>query len=149
MDQIDEYLDISRIKFLTSTNKKDAIMELAAVFHSDIYDTSENFVEALFKREELMSTGIGFGLAMPHARLESAKKISFAVGISKSGIFYDSMDEKPVNIIIMTLADKDRNQYLRLLKKLMVLLKDEKIRKKIIDSAGAEDVLKILSENGK
>ncbi len=59
------------------------------------------------------------------------------------------VERVPGNIIIMTLADKDRNQYLRLLKKLMVLLKDEKIRKKIIDSAGAGDVLKILSENGK
>jgi nitrogen PTS system EIIA component len=145
MNKIDEFLNIRRIKYLTSTNKKDAIIELAAVFNSDEYDTSENLVEALLKREDLMSTGIGYGLAMPHARLESVKEISFACGISKKGIYFDSIDESPVQIIIMTLADKDRHKYLRFLKKLMVLLKDESIRKKIIDTETAEEVMDILS----
>ncbi len=147
MNKIDEYLDVSRIKYLTATNKKDAIIELATVFTSDNYDTSEDLAEALLKREEVMSTGIGYGLAMPHARLESVKDISFACGISKEGIYFDSIDDSPVQIIIMTLADKDRYKYLRFLKKLMVLLKDENIRKKIIDSRRTEDVMDLLSKS--
>lgn len=147
MNKINKYLNVNRIKYLTSTNKKDAIIELAAVFNSDDYDTSEDLVEALLNREEVMSTGIGYGLAMPHARLESVKEISFACGISKKGIYFDSIDDSPVQIIIMTLADKDRYKYLRFLKKVMVLLKDENIRKKIINSGNAEDVMDILSKS--
>jgi fructose PTS system EIIBC or EIIC component len=105
------------IKYLDSTGKFEAIEELAEVFdESDVCSDTKGLIKALKEREEIMSTGIGFGIAIPHARLDTVKRMAFAVGVSKKGIHFDSMDGKPVHLIILVAAgEKQHKEYLRLL----------------------------------
>ncbi|HQG43821.1 MAG TPA: PTS sugar transporter subunit IIA, partial [Spirochaetota bacterium] len=75
MGSLLDFTDIKYIKFLKSRNKYKAIEELARVFKgTDICSDIKAFVAALKEREEIMTTGIGFGIAVPHAKLESIHK---------------------------------------------------------------------------
>ncbi|HOO70161.1 MAG TPA: PTS sugar transporter subunit IIA [Spirochaetota bacterium] len=148
MSAVIQNTDKKFIKKLDSTNKMDAIEELARVFTgSDVCSDIDGLVKALKEREEIMSTGIGFGIAIPHARLHGVKKMTFAVGISTQGIDFDSMDGDPVHLIILVAAgEKQHKEYLRLLSTIMAVLKNNSVKEKIIHSETADDVIKALNE---
>ena len=147
MSSILDYTDIGFIKFLDAKNKLSAIEELASVFHeTDSCDNLPLLVQALKEREEIMSTGIGFGIAIPHAKIQTVKKISYAIGISKKGINFDSMDGELVRLIILVIAGENQHRdYLKLLSHIMSILKKDDIKEKIISSESSKNVLDILS----
>ena len=92
-----------------------------------------------------MSTGIGFGIAIPHARLKSIRDMSFAIGISKKGIDFDSIDSQPAHLIILVAAgEKQHKEYLRLLSSIMTILKKENVKERIIESNDNEEILALL-----
>jgi len=102
-------------------------------------------VESLREREKIMSTGIGFGIAIPHAKIASVKEIAFAVGISPRGISYDSMDGEPVHLIILVAAgERQHKDYLRMLSNIMTILKNPAVKERIISSQSPDEVLAIL-----
>ena len=141
-----DFTDIKYIKFLKSRNKYKAIEELAAVFKgTDICSDIKAFVDALKEREEIMTTGIGFGIAVPHAKLESIHKIAFAIGISKKGIDFNSIDGRPVHMVVLVAAgERQHKDYLKLLSKIMSLLKNDTIRVEMINAKSAKEIINIL-----
>ena len=147
MSSILEYTNKKFIKVLDAENKFAAIEELASVFDkSGICDNTGLLVQALKEREELMSTGIGFGIAIPHAKIPSICEMSFAIGISKKGINFDSMDGYPVHLIILVVArEKQHKEYLKLLSHIMSILKNEATKDAIVSSDSPEKVLEILN----
>lgn len=141
-----DYTSIQNIKFFSTRNKYSAIEELARTFEGGEACTDINLlVSSLKEREEIMSTGIGFGIAIPHAKIPQVKKLSFAVGISRQGIDFDSMDGVPVNLIILVLAsDTQAKEYLSLLAEIMQLLKVDSYKDKIIAAKTAEEIFSLL-----
>lgn len=98
-------------------------------------------------REKILSTGIGFGLAVPHAKIAEAKEFCAVVGLSKAGIPFESLDGKPVHIIIMIAAPENRHEdYLRILEKITKTLRDEEVRKRILETKDAKSAIAILNE---
>ena len=78
---------------LKSTNKSDVINELVELMnHSENLKNKEEYKKAILAREELSTTGIGEGIAIPHAKTTAVKKASLATGISKDGIDYEAFD---------------------------------------------------------
>jgi mannitol/fructose-specific phosphotransferase system IIA component (Ntr-type) len=147
MKKVSEYTNGNFIKKLKSKNKFKAIEELARLFDgAQVCADIDELVNALVEREKIMSTGIGFGLAIPHAKIKSVKDIAFAIGISKAGIDFDSIDGKPVHLIILVAAgDRQHKDYLTLLSRIMSILKDETRRSEIIHAANAAKIIEILS----
>ncbi len=147
MKKVSEYTNENFIRKLKSKNKFKAIEELARLFDgAQVCADIDELVNALVEREKIMSTGIGFGLAIPHAKIKSVKDIAFAIGISKAGINFDSIDGKPVHLIILVAAgDRQHKDYLTLLSKIMSILKDEKRRSEIIHAAKPAKIIDILS----
>ncbi|MCU0844199.1 MAG: PTS sugar transporter subunit IIA [Spirochaetes bacterium] len=147
MKKLSEYTKENFIRKLKSKNKFKAIEELARLFDgAQVCADIDELVNALVEREKIMSTGIGFGLAIPHAKIKSVKDIAFAIGISKAGINFDSIDGKPVHLIILVAAgDRQHKDYLTLLSKIMSILKDEKRRSEIIHAAKPAKIIDILS----
>jgi len=140
------YTDEKFIIELEAENKFDAIERLAMAFEGgDVCSDVPGLITALKEREEIMSTGIGFGLAIPHAKIDSVKKMSFAIGISENGINFDSMDGQPVHLVILVAAgEKQHKDYLRLLSSIMAILKREEIKERIINSGSAEEIVEII-----
>ncbi|HPP51203.1 MAG TPA: PTS sugar transporter subunit IIA, partial [Spirochaetota bacterium] len=141
-----EFTDTKFIKFLKSKNKYKAIEELADVFKgTDVCSDIKAFINALKEREEIMTTGIGFGIAVPHAKLESVHKIAFAIGISKKGIDFNSIDGKPVHLVVLVAAgERQHKEYLKLLSKIMSVLKNDIIRNEMIQAKSTKDIIEIL-----
>ena len=84
----------------------------------------DELADAVFKREAIMSTGIGLGMAVPHVRIASVDELVMAIGISRPGIHdYASLDDKPVHLVFLIAAPKGQHaEYLRLLSGLFVTL---------------------------
>jgi fructose-specific phosphotransferase system IIA component len=141
-----EFTDTTFIKFLKSKNKYKAIEELADVFKgTDVCSDIKAFINALKEREEIMTTGIGFGIAVPHAKLESVHKIAFAIGISKKGIDFNSIDGKPVHLVVLVAAgERQHKEYLKLLSKIMSVLKNDTIRNEMIQAKSTKHIIEIL-----
>ena len=94
-----------------------------------------------------MSTGIGLGIAIPHARSKYIKDIVIAVGISKEAIDFDSLDGKPVNYVIMIAANENQHkEYLQILAKVALVLKSKKKREKIMNSESIKDIYDIFKQ---
>lgn len=147
MPEIIRYTQDKFIKFLDNEEKFQAIEGLAGLFtDSGVCSDIKSLIHALKDRERIMSTGIGFGIAIPHAKIKPVKKIAFALGISKKGIDFDSMDGKPVNIVILIAAGENQHKdYLGLMSSIMTVLKDETTKEAIINSSSKAEVLEILS----
>lgn len=146
MGKLLEFTDSKYITFLKSKDKYKAIEELSDLFKgTEICSDNNAFYKALIEREEIMTTGIGFGIAVPHAKLESIHKIAFAIGISKKGIDFNSIDNKPVHLIVLVAAgERQHKDYLKLLSKIMALLKNDSIRNEIINAKNTMQVCTIL-----
>jgi PTS system nitrogen regulatory IIA component len=149
MLDIAEYTDLRYIKFVESTEKNSVLEELASVFNEgEVCTSRKQLIHALKERERMMSTGIGFGIAIPHAKIAQVKKLTFAMGISKNGIEFDSMDGKPVYLIILVAAGEDQHkQYLSIMSSIMTLLKDEITKEKIINSESTEEIFEIIKNS--
>lgn len=93
-------------------------------------------LKGILAREELMSTGIGFGVGVPHVRIDSVSDLVMAVAVCKQPITgYASLDNKPVHIVCMLAARSDQHtKYIRTLSAVSSRLKDAETRERIIGS---------------
>jgi mannitol/fructose-specific phosphotransferase system IIA component (Ntr-type) len=133
--------------FLKGHTKHDALIELIGVFKKGDGITSYNEIkEKVFAREELMSTGIGLCIGVPHVRMDALAAPLIAVGIQPEGIIdYHSMDNQPVKIIAMILVNNDQyKEYVKLLAEIVTILKDERRRTMAINAKSANEVLGIF-----
>ncbi len=130
-----------RVLILDSKTKKDALLALADCLGSaaEVKDR-DALVQGIFYREELMSTGIGMGIGVPHVRLTSVTRPVMSAGLSRNPITdYQSLDGIPIHLIFMIAAGQNQHaEYLRLLSSLSLKLKDEKLRNSLISAPDTE-----------
>ena len=147
--QIADFIKPERIIRINSTDKKEALKELINVItQSEEITNPKIFEKEIFKREKLMSTGIGYEIAIPHIRHKSIKDFVIAVGISNDGIKYKSIDDKPVKLIFMIGAsDKQDKAYIKLLSRIVLRLKDDKFKNDLINSKTAKEVFELIKNH--
>ncbi len=134
---------------IEAKSKEEAIIELAGLLeHSEEVTDSKQFLRDVFQREALSTTGIGNNIAIPHARTDAVNDFIIAFGRSRSGIEFDSVDNKPVNLVFLmgTPKGKGVNSYLKILAKLTRLLSKEELRDLISRAKNSEDVIKAFKE---
>jgi len=111
--------------------------------HSE-YDYS-SMLASLWERENKLSTGIGSGIAIPHAFYEGVNKIAGAIGISQAGIEYNALDQKAVNIVFMLIIGRQANEnHLYVLSQLSTLAQSEAFSM-IKKAQNKETIMDILS----
>ena len=136
---------------LVSRTKEDAIRELVQAVSSShkIHDKEELFKRTL-EREQIEVTGIGEGVAIPHARTDAVEGICVCLGISPKGIDYGSIDDKPVHILILLAASESAHEaYLNTLACAASLFNDNKFCQDIISCTEPAQVLRLLMEREK
>lgn len=135
-------------KDLVSANKEEAIEELIGLLGNPRRDIDrKRLLEVLLERERLGSTGIGDGLAVPHALLAGLGDPIIIVGRSRTGIPFDSLDGMPVYLMMLIIADSaSLEMYLKLLARLTRLLKDYSLRKRLMAAGDEAELLDILME---
>lgn len=106
-----------------------------------------SFKEAIHNRESQSTTGIGEGIAIPHAKVAAVKSPAIAFGKSKEGVDYQSLDMQPAHLFFMIAAPEGGAQtHLDALAKLSGILMDENVREKLINAESPEKVLQIIDE---
>ncbi len=103
---------------------------------------------AIFHREYLASTGIGLGVAVPHAKMKDFSNFFIAIGIqSKQGLDWNALDKVPVRIIFMIGGPEDKqSEYLQILSQLTLVIKNVDLRKSLLKAQSPEQVLRLLSD---
>ena len=135
---------------MQSRRNLDAIRELAAVLDEDAVPDSKRFIADVIQRERQASTGIGHGVAVPHAHDDSINRQMLAVGISEEGIDFRSLDGKPVFVVAMLATPKKHHkQHMDLLASLSRLLQHEDVRQSLIEAAEACEIVDIFTKNKK
>lgn len=140
------YIDADLIAFLNVSSRKAAIEKLVDLgVKKGIIEDATSFSQAIFEREGMVSTGIGMGIAIPHARLANYPNFFIIIGICQNGILWDSIDGLPVRMIFLVGGPANQqNEYLKLLSKLTEILNDEAVRSQLINSHEAQEVTHLL-----
>jgi mannitol/fructose-specific phosphotransferase system IIA component (Ntr-type) len=127
---------------------KDAVLEeiVRAVQGSPDVKDMPGLLSAVREREALLSTGIGLGIAIPHARIASVTRFVVAVGRCTHGIEFGSIDGKPVSIVVLIAGPQDAQKpYLELLAQISRRLKLAEVRERITGGASADEVVRLLT----
>ncbi|HYG23567.1 MAG TPA: PTS sugar transporter subunit IIA [Verrucomicrobiae bacterium] len=102
------------------------------------------------KRESSMSTGIGFGIGIPHASTDLIYEVVGALGRSKTGVSFDALDNQPVNLVMLFLVPQGQFQkHLHTLANIAKLLHKAEFRQALEQAPDAESMLKIIRDHGK
>ncbi|MCD5461943.1 fructose-specific PTS transporter subunit EIIC [Lactobacillus delbrueckii subsp. bulgaricus] len=138
----------SMIMDLQATTKDEAINEMADLeVATGIVNNKEKFVESIWAREKESTTGIGGGIAMPHARNEYINKARVLFAKSEKGVDYDSLDQQPVHLFFMITAPAGAdNTHLQALAKLSSLLINPDLVEKLKAAKTAGEVIDLFSQ---
>ncbi|MDR3598652.1 fructose PTS transporter subunit IIA, partial [Clostridium sp.] len=110
-------------------------------------NNKEEYKKAILAREELSTTGIGDGIAIPHGKTKAVKKASLAAAICKKGVDYDSLDGQPANLFFMiAVPDNNDNLHLEVLARLSTILMDETFRNNLINCSDRDEFLKLIDK---
>lgn len=149
---INAFLSSDRISFtLNSTTKKEIIKEIAELFitSDDIVKEGEFefLLEDLYDRENLSSTGMQDGIAIPHTKSSSVKKIAMAVVVCKEGRDFAALDEELSKIFFMIVApDTTKREHLDILAKIAKLSFEEEALERLINTNNKNEIIEILSK---
>jgi len=135
-----------RVVLLEARSKDDVLRELASVIaKSEEVGDADRLLEAIYERERIMSTGIGLGIAIPHAKIPSVRDFVVALGRSEKGIEFNSLDGKPVHFVVMIAGPDDQQErYLQLLARITLKLKDAAVRRRLTEAGDVDAVLGAL-----
>lgn len=141
-----KYIEPSCVSIpLKSSEKEGVINELVEVLSKKgKIEDKETVVKLILDREKTMSTGLQNGLAVPHVRTSQVKKVEIAIGISKNGVKFGSIDELPSKIVFLILSPEDKSPHLEILASLGSLFRDKDYADKIAGSSTPEEVIELL-----
>jgi len=140
---ISQYLSPDLVTFLEAEERDDALRTLVECLDkAGRLKNKEAFHTAILDREKIVSTGIGMGVAVPHAKLSGYDTFFIAIGIHPKGIPWDALDGVPVRLVFMIGGPDDKQtEYLQLLSRLTLAIKDEERRKKMLQLSKPEDMM--------
>ncbi len=136
---------------IKSRTKKEAIEEMVDFFirsHKGSKKFREDILKSVMERENDMSTGIGKGIAIPHGIVRSGPIIWGALGLSKEGVEFDSLDGKPVHLIILIVTPREHkaDMHLSVLSEISKMISNDEIKNKLFRCSSADQVCEILTE---
>jgi len=131
---------------LSASTKEDIIKELVEIAaRSSMARDKEELLAAVLEREKLVTTGVGYGVAFPHAKTRAIKGIIIAFGRSEVGVEFEAMDKKPVHLFFLIAAPEDAiGAHLNVMARLSYVMKSEKNRERLMRAKTAGEVMLIL-----
>jgi PTS system nitrogen regulatory IIA component len=136
------------IEELQAATKEAVLAELAAVLMpAGSTDDQDNMVRVLMDRERLGSTGIGDGIAIPHGKIGGLDDLRIAIGRSHQGVDFNALDGKPAHLFFLLMApENSAGQHLKVLARISRLLKDNVLRKNLMEAKSAAELFNLLVE---
>ena len=146
--ELSTYLSPERTVDIETIGKDDLLNMLTdLIARSDKVTDAAKMKKAVFAREKTMSTGIGMGIAVPHARTEGVRDFVVAIARVRQGLDFGSEDKQPVKLVFMLVAsDKQDKLVIKLLSRLVLRLKNEDFVNELLAAESATEIYRIIRE---
>jgi len=147
--KLSKFSEENLIVFDLKADTKDGIIEelVDLVNGSNMVSDRDKLLKDIKDREELVTTGIGYGVAFPHAKTKSVKGIVIAFGRSNEGIDFEAIDHKPVHLFFLIAAPEDAiGAHLNVMSRLSYLMKSEENRQKLMTVTSQGEVLELIDQ---
>lgn len=139
-----------RVKIpLTGSTKEELLRDLVRLVagSTDLEREEEAIFQAVWEREQVLSTGIGDGIALPHAKYNDLDRVILAAGVSARPVEFDALDGRPVQLFFLMLGPESAaGEQVRVLSRISRLMRDRSLRRRLIESGDPVRFLKILRE---
>jgi len=145
--KLSKFTEESLINFnLKGKSKNEIINELVDLAaKSKLVKDRDELYQAVIEREKLVTTGVGYGVAFPHAKTKAVKGILIAFGRSSAGVDFEAMDKKPVHLFFLIAAPEDAiGAHLNVMARLSYIMKAEKVREKLMQTQSPKELLEII-----
>ena len=147
--QLTDFLTTDRIACdVNAHSKKRALEELSKLISHDQNSISATDIfDCLLSRERLGSTGVGFGVAIPHGRLKDSNHTTAALIQLNHGIDFDAVDNQPVDLLFaLVVPDKATEEHLKILALLAAMFKEDELRARLREAKNPEDIMQLVRE---
>ena len=147
--QLSKFINVNRIKKgVDILSKKRALEELSNLITQDQTQLNATEIfESLISRERLGSTGVGYGVAIPHGRIKNCDNITGALIQLEQGVDFDAMDNQPVDILFaLIVPEESTDEHLQVLALLASMFNDGNFRQKLRQSENEEEIYQLLSD---
>jgi len=144
-----DFLNKDAVTINLKATKKEEVMKELVDMLSRVYPIKEKekLVKTLMNREALGSTGIGQGIGIPHAKSNAIKELIGALGISQSGVDFDSLDGEPTKIFFLLVAPEDAaGPHLKALARISRMLKDKFLRDSFLTARDEKTIINIIAK---
>ncbi len=132
---------------LKVSSKKQALQELASFAAKKIYRDEREIFDVLLQRERLGTTGLGYGVAIPHGKLSGLEEITGIFARLEKPLDFDSVDDQPVDLVFVLLVPEGAGaEHLKALARVSRLLRNTEVCEKIRGSENADAIYALLSE---
>ena len=134
---------------LSAQSKNEALEKLVQILYEGGYlEDKDAFLADVLQREEISTTGIGNGIAIPHGKSSAVKETTVAIGRLTSSLEWESVDDKPVELIVLlAVNDADKTGiHVKLLSEMARKLASEQNCKKLLDAKDAQGIIDVFSE---
>lgn len=146
MKQLHEYMDPNNMYFTNCTEKDEILEHMVDIcFAAGKVQDLDDFKTAIFEREAIMSTGIGLGVAVPHAKRKGIDEFFITVGVLQAPVDWQAIDDQPVSIVFLIGGPDNRQKdYLQILSKLVLFTKNKSRRKALLTAQSPEEVISLF-----
>jgi fructose-specific phosphotransferase system IIA component len=145
--RLSELLNPSAISLrLEAQSKREVLVELVALLEAAHgLDSHGEILERVVRREAMMTTGIGHGVAIPHGKARSLDRMVAACAVSREGLDFESEDGKPAHLFVLFVSPENATtQHVRTLANLSRLLKEETVRSSLREATSVEAFMAVL-----
>jgi len=146
MINIADYMEEELIVFLDAANRDEALRKLTEALQvAGKIEDPAIFYDAIVERERIVSTGIGMGVAIPHAKLPNYNDFFIVIGVLQKGVDWKALDGTPVRLIFMIGGPDDKQtEYLQILSGLTLSIKSEETRKKVLTLNSKDAIMQLF-----
>lgn len=150
--KIQDLLEKNGILLDIAKTDKSEVLRLMATFLANRYSLPDgnDIANRIIERETDMSTGIGYGIAIPHARISGIDRLYLIVGRCSDGIDFNAIDEQPVHLLFMMLSPKNTSaEHTQILSNISRIMSYEEVRTRLLEVSGSEQFFDVIvkSEN--
>jgi PTS system fructose-specific IIA component len=144
--QLSELLAPERVRVpLESKDKAGLLRELATLMAGSVGGDAGDILKAVEEREEVLSTGIGFGVAIPHGRTPSVPNLAMVAGVTAAPVAFDALDGEPVRVLFLLVGpERSAGEHCKALSRIARLARSDTLRTQLLQSRSGDEFMRAL-----
>lgn len=147
--ELSQLLDLSNVAVGVDATDKSSLLEtvIGMIADRDEVIDAERMRQAILDRESTMSTGVGKGLGLPHAKTSAVNGILAALAVTKKPVDFASMDNEPVRIVFLLVGKEDaKSQHVRILSRISRMMNQKDVRERVLAATNPGELLKMIHD---